>query len=165
MRLALIAAVARNRVIGKNNTLPWRIPEDMKRFKKLTTGHTVIMGKKTYESLPKRPLSNRRSIVITDDPKDQFDGCITALSIDEAIKQCDPSEETFIIGGASVYRQFLPVTDRLYLTVVHKSFEGDVYFPQIDYNEWKLISKEDCAEDQYNDFSYSNMVYDRIRRR
>ena len=161
--LSIIVAIAENYAIGKNNDLLWHIPEDLKRFKRLTTGHTIIMGKKTYESLPKRPLPGRRSIVITDDPKDQFEGCITVLSIDEAIKQSDPSVENFIIGGASIYRQLLPLADRLYLTKVHRSFDGDVYFPEIDFNEWKLISKEDFPADQHNDFSYSNLVFDRIR--
>jgi dihydrofolate reductase len=160
--LSIIVAIAENYAIGKNNDLLWHIPEDLKRFKRLTIGHTIIMGKKTYESLPKRPLPGRRSIVITDDPKDQFEGCITVLSIDEAIKQSDPSVENFIIGGASIYRQFLPLADRLYLTKVHRSFDGDVYFPEIDFNEWKLISKEDFPADQHNDFSYSNLVFDRI---
>ena len=161
--LSIIVAIAENYAIGKNNDLLWHIPEDLKRFKRLTIGHTIIMGKKTYESLPKRPLPGRRSIVITDDPKDQFEGCVTVLSIDEALKQSDPSVENFIIGGASIYRQFLPLADRLYLTKVHRSFDGDVYFPEIDFNEWKLISKEEFAADQHNDFSYTNLVFDRIR--
>jgi len=163
--LSIIVAIAENYAIGKNNELLWYIPEDLKRFKKLTTGHTIIMGKKTFESLPKRPLPNRQNIVITDDPKDHFEGCITVLSIDDALKQCDPSKENFIIGGASIYRQFLPFTDRLYLTTVHKSFTGDVFFPPIDFNEWNLISKEDFSSDEHNDFSYSNLIYDRIEKK
>jgi len=162
--ISIIVAIAENYAIGKNNDLLWHIPEDLKRFKKLTTGHTIVMGKKTYESLPNRPLPNRRSIVITDDPSEHFEGCLTVYSIREAMLACDPSEENFIIGGASVYRQFLPLADRLYLTIVHKSFEGDVYFPEIDFKEWKLITQEDFPANEQNNFSYSNMIYDRIKK-
>jgi dihydrofolate reductase len=161
--ISIIVAIADNYAIGKNNDLLWHIPEDLKRFKRLTTGHTIIMGKKTYESLPKRPLPNRRSIIITDDPSDHFEGCVTVNSIDEAMAHCDPSEENFIIGGASLYRQFLPFTDRLYLTTVHKPFEGDVFFPEIEFSEWNLLTKEDFLPDEHNDFSYSNLIYERVR--
>ena len=162
--ISIIVAVAENHAIGKNNDLLWQIPEDLKRFKRLTTGHTIIMGKNTYESLPKRPLPNRRSVIITDNPAESFEGCVTVYSIEEARNQCNPLEENFIIGGASVYRQFLPFTDRLYITTVNKAFEGDVFFPEIDINDWKLISDEHCAEDTANNFSYSNRIYDRIRK-
>ena len=162
--ISIIVAIAENYAIGKNNDLLWHIPEDLKRFKRLTTGHTIIMGKKTYESLPKRPLPNRRSIIITDNPDEEFEGCMTVYSIDHALKNCLPSEENFIIGGASVYRQFLPFTDRLYLTIVHKSFDGDVFFPELDFSEWKLESEEHFPEDESLHFSYSNKIYDRIRK-
>jgi len=106
-------------------------------------------------------LANRRNLVITDIPGEQIEGCIMAYSIDDAVKKCDPAEENFIMGGASVYRQFLPLADRLYLTRVHKNFEGDVFFPSIEWSAWKLISKADFAPDENNDFSYSFEVYDR----
>jgi len=160
--ISIIVAVAQNDAIGKNNDLLWHIPADMKRFKKLTLGHTLIMGKRTYQSLPVKPLSNRQSIVITDDPDDHFEGCIMVSSIEESLKLCDPSQETFIIGGASVYRQFLPLTDRLYLTKVHQDFEGDVFFPVINYNNWKLVSEENFPRDEKNDFTYSFLIYDRV---
>jgi len=160
--ISIIVAVAQNDAIGKNNDLLWHIPADMKRFKKLTLGHTLIMGKRTYQSLPVKPLSNRQSIVITDDPDDHFEGCIMVSSIEESLKLCDPSKETFIIGGASVYRQFLPLTDRLYLTKVHQDFEGDVFFPAVNYNNWKLVSEENFPPDDKNDFSFSFLIYDRI---
>lgn len=159
--ISIIVAIAENMAIGKNNDLLWHIPEDMKQFKKITSGHTVIMGKRTYESLPRRPLRNRKNIVITDIPGEQIEGCIMAYSIDDAVKKCDPAEENFIIGGASIYRQFLPLADRLYLTRVHKNFEGDVFFPSIEWSAWKLVSKTDFAPDENNDFSYSLEVYDR----
>jgi dihydrofolate reductase len=159
--ISIIVAVAKNRAIGKNNDLLWHIPEDMKWFKALTTGHTIIMGKKTFESLPLRPLPNRRSIVITDDPDDRFNGCKVAFSIEQAIALCNPVEENFIIGGASIYKQFLPHADRLYLTEVHKDFEGDVFFPELNMSDWTLVSRDDRPSGEKNDFSYSFLIFDR----
>jgi dihydrofolate reductase len=162
--ISIIVAIAENYAIGKDNDLLWHIPADLKRFKSLTTGHTVIMGKKTYESLPRRPLPNRVNIVISDNIEDHFDQCVMAGSIEEAITRLNPEDENFVIGGASVYRQFLPLSDRLYITWVHKSFEGDVFFPGIDFSEWLLISSEDIPSGGNIDFSYSNNIYDRIRK-
>ena len=159
--ISIIVAIAENFAIGKNNELLWHIPNDMKRFKKITLGHPVIMGKKTYESLPRKPLVDRQNIVITDNPDDHFHGCKMVHSIDEALAQINPKEETFVIGGASVYKQFLPHTDRLYLTIVHKDFEGDVFFPEIDFREWQLLSQEDFPFDEQLGFSYSYVTYER----
>ncbi len=159
--ISIIVAIAENFAIGKDNDLLWHISDDLKRFKKITSGHPVIMGKRTYASLPFRPLKNRRNIVITDDPAETFEGCDTVHSIKEAIAVCDPTEENFIIGGASVYTQFLPLADRLYLTLVHKPFEGDVFFPQFDLGEWNLVSKDDFPPDGENDFTYSYLILDR----
>ena len=161
--ISIIVAIAENRGIGKNNDLLWHISEDLKRFKRITNGHPVIMGKRTFESLPRRPLPNRRNIVITDIPNEQIEGCEMAYSIEDAVAKFNPDEENFVIGGASVYRQFLPIADRLYLTRVHKSFEADVFFPEIDFSVWKLQSKEDFPSDEINDFSYSNEIYNRER--
>ena len=159
--ISIIVAIAENLAIGKNNDLLWHIPADLKRFKQITSGHPVITGKRTYESLPRRPLPNRVNIVITDVPGEHIEGCKMAYSIDEALAKCNPAEENFIIGGASVYRQFLPHADRLYLTLVRKSFEGDVFFPEIDFSKWKLISSEDFRPDEHNDFSYSNQIFEK----
>ncbi|MEI7499114.1 MAG: dihydrofolate reductase [Bacteroidota bacterium] len=159
--ISIIVAIAENSGIGKNNDLLWHIPEDLKRFKRITSGHTMIMGKRTYESLPKRPLPDRRNIVITDIPGEYFEGCEMAYSIEDAVAKCNPEDENFIIGGALIYSQFLPIADRLYLTRVHQSFEADVFFPEIDNSKWILISKEDFPADGINDFSYSNEIYDR----
>ena len=160
--ISIIVAIAENRAIGKNNDLLWHIPADLKRFKSITNGHPVIMGKRTWESLPRRPLPNRRNIVITDIPGEQIEGCEMVNSIAGAIAMCSPDEENFIIGGASVYSQFLPHADRLYLTLVHKSFDADVFFPEIDFSKWKLLSKEEFLPDEVNDFAYSNETYGRI---
>jgi dihydrofolate reductase len=159
--ISIIVAIAENWAIGKNNDLLWHIPEDLKRFKKITTGHKIIMGKKTYLSLPVRPLRNRENIVITDNPEDVFEGCTVVYSLAEARDKCNPVEENFIIGGASVYEQFLPFTGRLYLTWVHKRFDGDVFFPVIDFKEWEVSTQEDFPVDDQLGFSYSYVIYDR----
>ncbi len=159
--ISIIVAIAENRAIGKNNDLLWHIPGDMKYFKRITTGHTIIMGRRTFLSLPAGPLPNRENIVISDNPADAFEGCTVVSSIKEAFEKCKPGEENFIIGGASIYEQFLPFTDRLYITWVHKAFEGDVYFPLLDLQEWKILSQEDLPFDDRLGFSYSYVVYDR----
>jgi dihydrofolate reductase len=160
-QISIIVAIARNMAIGKNNELLWHIPADLKRFKQITLGHQVIMGRMTYLSLPKRPLPNRTNIVITDKPDETFEGCLTVHSIQEAYNLCMEQEESFIIGGGSVYRQFLPMATRLYLTLVDKDFEADTFFPEIDTSHWKLIEKTDCGPDEHNDFSYSFLVYEK----
>ncbi len=160
-KISIIVAVAKNFGIGLNNDLLWHIPEDLKRFKKITSGHQVIMGRMTYLSLPFRPLKNRTNIVITDDPEETFEGCITVHSIDEALNLCNESEESFIIGGGSVYRQFLPMCNKLYLTMVHKDFEADIFFPEIDFSEWKLVEKEDFEVNNDLGFSYSFLTFEK----
>jgi len=160
-KISIIVAVAKNWAIGKNNQLLWHIPADLKRFKQITLGHQLIMGKLTYLSLPKRPLANRTSIVITDIKEETFEGCITVYSIQQALDLCNDREETFIIGGGSVYRQFLPYANKLYLTVIHKDFEADTFFPEIDKNQWKLVEQSDHGPDETNDFSYSFLVFEK----
>ena len=160
--LAIIVAIAENNAIGLNNRLLWHISDDLKRFKRITEGHTVVMGKKTYESLPVRPLKNRRNIVISDSPEDAFEGCLTAHSIEEAISLCDPHKMNFIIGGASIYRQFLPLADMLYLTRVHKAFHADTFFPEISTKDWECISTEQGPEDPSLGFEYTYEIYSRI---
>jgi dihydrofolate reductase len=160
-KISIIVAVAENFAIGRNNQLLWHIPADLKRFKKITGGHQVIMGKQTYLSLPLRPLPNRRNIVITDDPAEFFEGCTTVHSIEEALNLCNEQQESFIIGGGSVYRQFLPFCNKLYLTLVHKEFEADTFFPKVDLSEWKLIVREDYEPDDSLGFSYSFLTFEK----
>jgi dihydrofolate reductase len=160
-QISIIVAIARNYAIGLNNQLLWHIPADLKRFKKITSGHPVIMGKLTYLSLPVRPLPNRKNIIITDNKAETFDGCTTVYSIDEALDHCSESEESFIIGGGSVYRQFLPHCNRLYITIVHKDFEADTFFPEIDLSQWKLAEKEDHNDDPAVEFSYSFCIFEK----
>jgi dihydrofolate reductase len=159
--ISIIVAVSEDWGIGKNNELLWNISEDLKRFKKLTTGKTIIMGKKTWESLPRRPLQGRKNIVLTDVPGEIIDGALTAFSIEDALNKCEWEEEVFVIGGGSVYRQFMPVADRLYITHVHKKTPADVYFPEIDMNIWKVVEKHEFRDAEKNDISYTFIIYER----
>lgn len=158
--ISIIVAIAQNNAIGKGNQLLWHISDDLKRFKHLTEGHTVVMGKRTYYSLPKRPLANRRNVVITDLPGETIEGCVMAYSIPDALNQMEEGRENFIIGGGSVYSQFLPLADRLYLTVVHKNFDADTYFDAINFGEWKETWRE---ERQTGEFAYSFVNLERIK--
>jgi dihydrofolate reductase len=152
--ISIIVAVAQNFAIGLNNDLLFHLPDDLKRFKRITTGKALIMGKRTFFSLPKAPLPNRRNIVITDIPGETFPGCETAYSIDEAIQLVINEPEAFIIGGGMIYRQFYPLAGKLYLTLVHKDMEADTFFPTIDFAEWQEIAREDLF-DELNGFHYS----------
>ena len=158
--ISIIVAIAENFAIGKNNDLLFHLPNDLKRFKEITTGKTIVMGRNTLLSLPKWPLPNRRHIVITDKPDDHFPGCEIVYSIDEAIEKVKSDKEAFIIGGGMIYRQFFPMAGKLYLTLVHQPFEADVYFPEINYAEWNEVSREDFY-DEKNDFKYSYLNLER----
>lgn len=158
--ISIIVAIAQNFAIGKNNDLLFHLPNDLKRFKEITTGKTLIMGRNTLLSLPKWPLPNRRHIVITDRPDEQFEGCEMVFSIDEAIEKMKNEAEAFIIGGGMVYKQFYPLAGKLYLTVVHQDFEADTFFTEIDYSLWRETYREDHY-DEKNDFNYSYINYER----
>lgn len=141
--ITIIVAIANNYAIGNKGELIYHIPADLKRFKALTSGHTVIMGRKTFESLPKGALPNRRNIVLTRNGELKFAGAETFTSIDEAIAHCSEDEQIFIIGGAEIYRQALPIADRLELTRIYATpSEADTYFPLIDYGEWEETANE-----------------------
>jgi dihydrofolate reductase len=157
--LSIIVAIAQNHAIGKNNDLLWHISEDLKRFKKITLEHTVVMGLNTFYSLPVRPFPKRRNIVIVDDENVKIEGCEMAYSIQEAVDLCDENKENFICGGASIYRQFLPLADKLYLTVVYKNFEADTFFPEINYSEWKLIEESEKMFDEKTGLSFAYLTY------
>jgi len=146
--ISIIVAVARNGVIGDANRLLWHLREDMRHFRTLTTGHPVIMGRKTYESLG-RPLPNRTNVVITRTVGARFEGCLTAGSLEQALSMFSPDEEVFVIGGAQIYRLALAVADRFYLTVIERDYEGDTLFPAWDASQWRLRSSESfpCGED------------------
>ncbi|MCX6253341.1 MAG: dihydrofolate reductase [Bacteroidia bacterium] len=159
--ISIIVAVSDDWGIGKDNELLWHIPEDMKRFKRLTSGNTVIMGKNTWESLPGRPLAGRKNIVLTDDPNECIDCSITAYSIEDALNKCEKKDEIFVIGGGSVYRQFMPVADRLLITHVHKKAPADVFFPEIDLSIWKVVEKEEFRASENNSIPYTYIIYER----
>jgi len=152
--ISIIVAIAQNFAIGLNNDLLFHLPDDLKRFKKITTGKALIMGKRTFFSLPKAPLPNRRNIVITDIPGETFAGCESVNSIEEAIALVQNESEAFIIGGGIIYRQFYPLAGKLYLTLVHEDLEADTFFPAIDFSEWIESSREDLF-DEKNGFQYS----------
>jgi dihydrofolate reductase len=162
-RLSLIAAMARNRVIGLHNRLPWRLPADMKRFRELTTGHAIIMGRKTFDSLA-RPLPNRTNIVVTRDRAFRPDGATVAHSVEEAVARAGTDREIFVIGGEQIYRQTLPVADRLYLTLVDSEFEGDAWFPEYEPEEWKEISSEHLPPDDSNRPGMRFVTLERVRK-
>lgn len=155
--ISIIAAVAKNRAIGFENKLIYWLPNDLKRFKALTTGHTIIMGRNTFLSLPKGALPNRRNIVLSRSTKD-FPGCDVYSSLEEALKHCTPDEDIYIIGGASVYRQALKIADRLCLTEINDTPEkADTFFPP--YDDWKEESREDHEKDERHEYEYSFVDY------
>ena len=161
-RISLVAAVAENRVIGRSGGLPWRLPDDLKFFKQLTTGHTVIMGRKTFDEV-KRPLPNRRNVVISRDPSFRPDGVTVVPSLEAALALGATLEEVFVIGGGEIYRLALPSADRLYLTVVHASVEGDTTFPDFDPTAWSLDEEVFHPADERHPMSFSFRTYSRVR--
>lgn len=160
MRIALIAALARNGVIGRDNRLPWHLSADLQRFRRLTMGKPIVMGRKTWESLS-RPLPGRRNIVVTRDLAFACEGCVVTHSIDEALAAAAGSDEVMIIGGAELYAQMLVRADRLYLTEVRADIEGDVRFPDIAADEWIEVERQPQRADDRNDYDYDFVVLDR----
>ncbi len=161
--ITIIVATDRNNGIGYNNSLLAHIPGDLRRFKDITMGHCLIMGKKTWESLPNKPLTGRKNIVLTDNELDCFNCAETARSIDEALSLCDPGREIFIMGGGSVYRQFLPLADRLMVTHIHREYQADTFFPEISPDEWYVSEQEDFLSEDPSEISFSYTTY--LRRR
>ncbi|MBT1688739.1 dihydrofolate reductase [Dawidia soli] len=165
MKISLIAAHAQNHVIGKNNDLPWQLPDDMKYFMQTTKGHHCIMGRKNYDSIPDKfkPLPNRTNIVVTRQQGFHAPGCITVNTIDQgiALARTNGERELFIIGGAEIYHATLAQADLLYLTEIHAVIQGDTYFPAFDKNEWKEISRVPHAADERHAYSFDFVVYAR----
>ena len=154
--LSILVAVAENGAIGKDNDLIWYLSDDLKRFKALTTGHTIIMGRKTFESLPKGALPNRTNAVLTRDKNKTFPNCLMFHSVEEIIqKYGQDTEEHFVIGGGQLYTDLLPFADRIYLTRVHHSFEANVYFPEINMEDWMVESEEHHEASEKNEFAFS----------
>lgn len=160
MRLSIIAAMSANRVIGRDNSLPWKLPGDWKRFKNLTMGHHLLMGRKTFESIS-RPLPGRTTVVITRQSSYSPTGVLVAHSIEQALQMASQDSEVFVAGGAQIYQQMLPRADRIYLTSIDQEFEGDTTFPEFDESDWQLIVKENRASDAKNSYHYSFLTYER----
>jgi dihydrofolate reductase len=160
-QISAIVAMTENRVIGYQNQLPWHLPADLQHFKAITSGHPILMGRKTFESIG-RPLPNRTNIILTRDSAYQKPGCKIVASVGDALALATLDHtEIFIIGGAEIYRQFLPFTTRLYITLVHEDFTGDTYFPIIDLSEWKEMKREAHTADEANHYPYSFLLLER----
>ncbi|MGR6871691.1 dihydrofolate reductase [Pseudomonas sp. HK3] len=166
MKLALIAAYSQNRVVGYDNKLPWHLPEDLKYFKRCTSGKAIIMGRKTFDSIG-RPLPNRTNIVITRNPDFQAEGVKVVRSLNDAIElakavnEVNGVDEVMIIGGATIYELALPLVDRLYLTHVHARIVGDAYFPEVDFSTWHAVQRADYSAGDSNPYDYSFVVYEK----
>jgi dihydrofolate reductase len=167
MSLSLIAAVSKNGVIGRNNDLPWKLPDDMKYFKEMTKGHAVIMGRRNYESVPEKykPLPYRVNIIVTRQKDFVAPGCQVVNSIEEAVKVGEASNkgEIFDIGGSEIFRLGMPLAKRIYLTEIKAEIEGDVYFPEFDRKQWKEVSRTAHGTDERHAFAFDFVVYERLR--
>lgn len=160
--ITIIAAIGQNNELGKNNDLIWHLPADLKRFKKVTSGHHIIMGRNTFESIGK-PLPNRTTVIITRNDNYFKEGCLIANSIEQALELAKGDDEIYIIGGAQIYQQAIvsDLVDKLDITIVHESFDADVFFPEIDKTKWKETSREDFKADEKNKFDYSFVSYEK----
>lgn len=161
MMISMIAAMTEDRVIGIKNTLPWKLPNDMKWFRQNTMGKPIVMGRKTFESFGAKALPGRTNIIITRDENYQAKDSVVVHSIDEALKAAGDVDEVMIIGGASFYEQMLPQTDRLYLTFVHAELKGDAWFPEINNKDWNKVEKINHKKDEKNQYAHSFIILDR----
>lgn len=160
--IILIAAVAENNALGKNNDLLWHLPNDFKRFKEITSGHFIIMGRKTFESFPK-PLPNRTNVIITRQEDYEYEGCIVVSDLNKAIEACSKNEDIYIIGGGEIYAQSIVFADQLDITRVHHSFDADVYFPEINPDFWELTHETFHSKDEKHLFDYTFQTF--VRRK
>jgi len=155
MKISLIVAMASNRVIGLNNKMPWHLSADLKKFKKITMGSPILMGRKTYESIG-RPLPGRTNIIISRNIDYQQNGCVVFNDLKTALeKASENTEEIFIIGGSDLYQSILPIADTIYLTLINQEFQGDTFFPEIELNDWSEVEREDITDDSEATFNYS----------
>ncbi len=159
-RITLIAAMANDRVIGTNNTLPWDLPADMKHFREQTMGKPILMGRKTYDSIG-RPLPGRHNIVVTRNAGLEIEGCTVVSSVDEALEAAGDVPEVMVMGGASFYEQLLPQAERLVLTLIDLQIEGDAWFPALEEGEWREVAREDNEPDEKNRWAYSFIEFER----
>jgi len=161
-RVSLIVAMSRNRVIGRDNRLPWHLPSDLKRFKELTMGHHIVMGRKTWESI-NRLLPGRTSVIVTRNPEFQLPGAKIARSVEDALQQCGDDLEVFVIGGEQLFRAALPLAQRLYLTTIQTDVEGDTYMPQFDLSQWQLIGQESHRADEKSALPWTLQIFEHAR--
>jgi len=161
MIISVVAAMDRNRLIGAGNRLPWHLPADLKRFKSLTMGKPILMGRKTYESIG-RCLPGRTNIVVTSDMNYQAKGCHVVPTLATALVEANETDELLVVGGARIYEQMLPATQRLYMTLIDSVFEGDAYFPMIDTHQWRSVAQEQHDADEENPYPYSFINYERV---
>ncbi|OLO28555.1 dihydrofolate reductase [Alkalihalophilus pseudofirmus] len=161
--ISFLVAMDRNRVIGKNNDLPWELPADLAYFKKVTMGHPIVMGRKTYESIG-RPLPGRENIIITRNQEYTAEGCTVLHSIEDVQKVIDHHEkEVFIIGGAEIFKEAFPIADKLYITHIDEEFDGDTFFPEFNLSDWHEVSREKGMKDEKNPYDYYFSVYEKKR--
>ena len=163
-KISYVVAMDRNRLIGTGDGLPWRLPDEMRRFKEITMGHPVLIGRKTYETIPQkfRPLEGRMNIVLTRQEAYEAPGCLVVNSLEEALSAVSADQELMVIGGAQLFEELMPVVDRLYLTEIDGEYTGDVYFPEYDGNDWQEISRETHPRDDRHDSPFTFLVLDRI---
>lgn len=163
MTISVIVAMSENRVIGRDNKLPWKLSEDLKRFKRLTMGHHLIMGRKTFQAIG-RPLPGRIMLVVSRNPALSFDGVEVFPSFDQAlgVAMAGGDLEVFVAGGGDVFAQALPIADRIYLTLIHRAFEGDTFFPEFRADEWRLLEPEERQKDPKSGLEYSFLDYERV---
>ncbi|WP_203363807.1 dihydrofolate reductase [Bacillus sp. REN10] len=159
--ISFIWAMDQNGVIGKDNQLPWRLPEDLKFFKETTMGHPIVMGRKTFESIGK-PLPGRENVILTRDRHYEAEGCTVVYSVEELVQKAEQEDELFITGGAEIFRLMLPFADRLYVTVIEESFDGDTYFPnELDWEDWELVSATPGLKNEKNPYDYQFRIYEK----
>ena len=160
MKVTFIAAMDRNRVIGKENNIPWRIPRDWEYVKETTIGHSIILGRRNFESIG-RILPGRRNIVVTRNPDFFFEGCEIVHSVQEVFDLCENEQEIFIFGGEEIYRAFLPYAEKMHITKINHEFKGDTFFPEVDFSEWMEVAVKKGIRDDKNPYSYSFHIYER----
>jgi dihydrofolate reductase len=160
MVISILVAIADNNVIGKDNKLVWNLPADLRLFKNLTMGHTIVMGRKTFDSIGK-PLPGRKSIIITRQKDYKVEGCVVVNSLEEAMQKIENEDEVFIIGGAQIFELAMELADRVYLTKIDNAFEGDTFFPEIHSDQWVLTKNESFLPDEKNVYSYTFKIYNR----
>lgn len=159
MKISIIVAFSENNVIGKNNNLIWHISEDLKRFKKITLNHSIIMGRKTYDSLSIKPLPKRKNIIISSNTDLKYDGAIVVNSISDALKLCKDEKEIFICGGATIYEKFIGFASKLYITKIFENFEGDTFFPPIEYENYEIVKESEILTDAKSGLKYQFIDY------